>query len=155
MVVCEQVTINLDTADVEVYGRKKRGVAYNYQGQRCGRPHVATWAETATALAADLMAGDEDPRGHAAELLRRALASLPASARAGRRINQRGNPVNEGGLEAEAAALAARDQADSSRVVAPLRASPDAVPLDTTTMAFPDQVRFIVELARPIFGARS
>ena len=56
------MTIDLDTTDVEVYGRKKRGVAYNYLGQRCGRPHVATWAETSTALAADLMAGDEDPR---------------------------------------------------------------------------------------------
>jgi cytidylate kinase len=78
-----------------------------------------------------------------------------AEARAGRRINQRGNPVDQGGIDAEAAALAARDQADSSRVVAPLRAAPDAVPLDTTTMAFPDQVRFIVELARPIFGSRA
>jgi cytidylate kinase len=75
-------------------------------------------------------------------------------ARAGRRISQRGGPVDEGGLEAETAALAARDQADSSRVLAPLQAAPDAVPLDTTTMAFPDQVRFIVELARPIFGVR-
>jgi hypothetical protein len=35
------VTIDIDTTDVEVYGRKKRGVAYNYRGQRCGRPHVA------------------------------------------------------------------------------------------------------------------
>jgi hypothetical protein len=42
VVVCEQVTIDLDTADVEVYGRRKRGVAFNHQGQRCGRPHVAT-----------------------------------------------------------------------------------------------------------------
>ena len=32
--LCEQVTIDLDTTDVEVYGRKKRGVAYNYQGVR-------------------------------------------------------------------------------------------------------------------------
>ncbi len=40
------VTIDLDTTDVEVYGRKKRGVAYNHQGQRVGRPHVAAWAET-------------------------------------------------------------------------------------------------------------
>ena len=30
------VTIDLDTTDVEVYGRKKRGVAYNHQGQRVG-----------------------------------------------------------------------------------------------------------------------
>ena len=35
------VTIDLDTTDVEVYGRKKRGVAYNHQGQRVGLPHVA------------------------------------------------------------------------------------------------------------------
>jgi cytidylate kinase len=77
-----------------------------------------------------------------------------AEARAGRRISQRGEEVDPGGVEAEAAALTARDQADSSRAVAPLRAAPDAVPLDTTAMAFPDQVRFIVELARPMFGAR-
>ena len=51
------MTIDLDTTDVEVYGRHKRGVAFNHQGQRVGRPHVATWAETATVLAADLMAG--------------------------------------------------------------------------------------------------
>ena len=40
----ESVTIDLDTTDVEVYGSRKRGVEYNHQGQRCGRPHVATWA---------------------------------------------------------------------------------------------------------------
>ena len=57
--LCGQVTIDLDTTDVEVYGRQKRGVAFNHQGQRCGRPHVATWAETATVLAAELMAGNE------------------------------------------------------------------------------------------------
>jgi hypothetical protein len=80
----EVVTVDIDTTDVEVYGRKKQGVAYNYQGQRCGRPHVASWAETGTVLAADLLAGDVDPRRHAAGLLRRALAALPAPARAGR-----------------------------------------------------------------------
>ena len=46
--LCQTVTIDLDTTDVEVYGRRKRGVAFNHQGQRVGRPHVATWAETAT-----------------------------------------------------------------------------------------------------------
>jgi cytidylate kinase len=81
------------------------------------------------------------------------LTATP-QARAGRRINQRGSPVDPPGLEAEAAALAARDQADSTRAVAPLKAAPDAVPLDTTALAFPEQVRFIVELARPIFGPR-
>ena len=81
------------------------------------------------------------------------LTATP-EARAGRRINQRGNPVDADRLEAEAAALSARDQADSSRAVAPLRAAADAIPLDTTALAFPEQVRFIVELARPIFGQR-
>jgi hypothetical protein len=34
-------------------------------------------------LAADVLAGNEDPRRDAAQLLGRALAALPASARAG------------------------------------------------------------------------
>jgi hypothetical protein len=51
--LCEQVTIDLDATDVEVYGRGKRGVAYNYQGQRSGRPHVAAWSETAPAWTFD------------------------------------------------------------------------------------------------------
>jgi hypothetical protein len=78
------VTIDLDATDVEVYGRKKRGVAYNYQGQRAGRPHVASWAETEIVLAADLGSGTDDPRATAPDLLRRALAALPRKARAGR-----------------------------------------------------------------------
>ena len=78
------VTIDLDTTDVEVYGRKKRGVAYNYQGQRVGRPHVAAWAETEIVLAADLGDGTDDPRATAPGLLRRALGCLPAAVRAGR-----------------------------------------------------------------------
>jgi cytidylate kinase len=78
------------------------------------------------------------------------LTASPA-ARAGRRINQRGMEPDPARLQAEAAALAARDHADSSRVAAPLRPAEDAVLLDTTTMAFSDQVRYIVELARPMF----
>ena len=72
--------------------------------------------------------------------------------RAGRRLSQRGMAVEPSGLEAEAAALAARDHADSSRVVAPLRAAEDAVVLDSTVMSFAEQVGRIVELARPIFA---
>ncbi len=73
-------------------------------------------------------------------------------ARAGRRLSQRGDTVQPEGLDAEAAALAARDHADSTRAVAPLRAAEDAIHLDTTTMDFPEQVQFIVERARPIFS---
>jgi cytidylate kinase len=73
-------------------------------------------------------------------------------ARAGRRISQRGALVEPDGLDAETAALAARDHADSTRRVAPLRPAADAVHLDTTAMNFAEQVRFIVERARPIFS---
>jgi Transposase DDE domain group 1 len=83
------VTIDLDATDVEVYGRKKRGVAYNHQGQRVGRPHVAAWAETEIVLAADLGDGTDDPRATAPDLLRRALAALPAAARASGRVAMR------------------------------------------------------------------
>ena len=82
-----------------------------------------------------------------------------ASARAGRRISQRGIPVEPARLEAEAAALAARDHADSTRPVAPLRAADDAVALDTTALTFEQQVARIVELGqadlqgRPASGA--
>ena len=85
------VTVDIDATDVEVYGRKKRGVAYNYQGQRSGRPHVATWAETEIPLAADLLSGDQDPRSSVVALLGRALQALPGrvrarAAQAGRKI---------------------------------------------------------------------
>ena len=76
------VTIDIDATDVEVYGSRKRGVAYNYQGQRAGRPHVASWAETEIPLAADLLAGD-DPRSPVVGLLGRALAALPQAVRDG------------------------------------------------------------------------
>lgn len=117
--LCEEVTIDLDTTDVEVYGRKKRGVAFNYQGQRCGRPHVATWAQTATALAADLMAGDEDPRAHASELLCRALAALPAAARSGR-IRLRADAGYFAGQLARAAHVAGVEFAIGAKRIAPL-----------------------------------
>jgi len=72
-------------------------------------------------------------------------------ARAGRRIIQRGADVSPERLEDEAAALSARDLADSSRQVAPLRRADDAIPIDTTALEFADQVKAIVELARPLF----
>jgi DDE family transposase len=117
--LCEQVTIDLDTTDVEVYGRRKRGVAFNHRGQRVGRPHVATWAEAATMLVADLLAGNEDPRPRAAELLGRALAGLPAPARAGR-IRLRADAGYFAGELARAALLADVEFAIGARRIAPL-----------------------------------
>src|SRR6266571_3649158 len=103
------VTIDIDATDVEVYGSKKRGVAYNYQGQRAGRPHVASWAETEIPLAADLLSGDQDPRSHVVGLLSRALAALPQAVRegaaaAGRKIALRADAGYFAGDLARAAA---------------------------------------------------
>ncbi len=55
--LCAAATIDLDASDVEVYGRKKRGVAFNHEGQRVGRAHVASWAEVETVLAARVGVG--------------------------------------------------------------------------------------------------
>lgn len=73
-----QVTIDLDTTDIEVYGRTKQGVAYNYQGQKAGRAHIASWAQARLVLAADLGSGTDDPRAGIIGLLARAAAALPA-----------------------------------------------------------------------------
>lgn len=74
-------TVDLDSTDVEVYGSKKQGVAYNYAGQRAGRPHLATWAEAGLTTAADLLAGNDDVRPRAAGLLRRGLVGIPEQVR--------------------------------------------------------------------------
>ena len=117
--LAQSVTIDLDTTDVEVYGRHKRGVAFNHQGQRVGRPHVATWADTATVLAADLLAGNEDARRDAPALLHRALAALPAAARAGR-IRLRADAGYFAGQLARAALFAGIEFAIGARRIAPL-----------------------------------
>jgi len=72
-------TIDLDGTDVEVYGSAKEGIAYSYKGARAGRPHVATWAEAGVVTAADLLAGDEDPRPGAGSLIARSVATLKAA----------------------------------------------------------------------------
>jgi hypothetical protein len=70
-------TIDLDPTDVEVYGAKKQGCAYNYAGQRAYRPHPAIWAEAGWVLAADLGSGRDDPRPQSPSLIARAIAALP------------------------------------------------------------------------------
>ncbi len=114
------VTVGLDSTDMEVYGRKKRGVAYDHQGQRVGRPHVASWAETEIVPTADLGSGTDDPRATAPALLRPALASLPQQARASGRVAMRA----DGRYFAGALARAAHDEhiafAIGARRIAPL-----------------------------------
>ena len=114
------VTIDLDTTDVEVYGRKKRGVAFNHQGQRVGRPHVAAWAEAEIVLAADLGDGTDDPRATAPDLLRRALAALPAAARASGRVAMRADAGYFAGQLARAAHDAKISFAIGAKRIAPL-----------------------------------
>jgi hypothetical protein len=77
------LTIDMDSTDVEVYGSRKQGVAYNYAGQRAGRPHLATWAEAGLSVAADLLAGNDDVRPRTAGMLARAISAIPADVVAG------------------------------------------------------------------------
>lgn len=74
----ERVTLDADPTDIEVYGAKKEGVAYNYCGQRAGRAFLVTWAELGVVLAADLLAGNDDPRPIAGDLIASAIECLPA-----------------------------------------------------------------------------
>lgn len=71
-----------------------------------------------------------------------------SDARARRRSAQWGRPVDETTVARESAALEARDRADSTRAVAPLRQAADALPLDTTGLDFEHQVEWIVARAR-------
>ncbi len=75
--VLRDPTIDCDATDIEVYGSKKDRVGWNYAGVKCGRVHLASWAQAELPLAADLLAGNDDVRPQAADLLRRALAVLP------------------------------------------------------------------------------
>ena len=68
--------------------------------------------------------------------------------RARRRLAQWGSRIDPVELAREAQALAARDHADSTRPVAPLRAAADAVRLDTTDLSLDEQADRVVALAR-------
>ncbi len=72
--------------------------------------------------------------------------------RAMRRLAQRGGPeASDEEIHAEADRLKARDKADSSRPVAPLVSPDDAVEIDTSRMAFQEQVDGIAALARAVY----
>lgn len=76
--LAERVTLDADPTDIEVYGAKKEGVAYNYCGQRAGRAFLVTWAELGITLAGELSAGNDDPRASAPDLVASAIECLPA-----------------------------------------------------------------------------
>jgi len=68
--------------------------------------------------------------------------------RARRRLIQRGEAPDRSRLAGEAARLAERDRLDSHRAVAPLRQAEDAVLIDSTGLAFEEQVGTIVRLIK-------
>ncbi len=68
--------------------------------------------------------------------------------RARRRLAQRGGRIDPNELRREAQTLAARDLADSTRPVAPMKPAADARLLDTTQMGLKEQVQQVLELAR-------
>ena len=68
--------------------------------------------------------------------------------RARRRLSQWGRAIGPGEVQRESQALAARDEADTTRPIAPLKPAQDAVLLDSTTLTLEEQVRRVVELAR-------
>lgn len=71
--------------------------------------------------------------------------------RARRRITQQGHALDEARVTRESQALAARDEADSTRAVAPLKPAADAVLVDSTHLTLDQQVSQIVALARQRF----
>jgi cytidylate kinase len=68
--------------------------------------------------------------------------------RARRRLLDQGKEVTDRALKLETAALVARDRADSTRELSPLRRAEDAVEIDTTRLSPEEVVTRIVELAR-------
>ena len=85
-------------------------------------------------LAADLMAGCDDPRPHAPELMARALAALPAAARAGR-VRLRADAGYFAGSLARAALFADVEFAIGAKRIAPLWRLLDGVAADAWTDA--------------------
>jgi cytidylate kinase len=71
-----------------------------------------------------------------------------AETRAKRRLEQQGRATDPAALAAETARIAARDHADSTRAIAPLRAADDAIHIDNGSLTFEEQVDRIVSLVR-------
>lgn len=65
--------------------------------------------------------------------------------RARRRLAQAREVPDGATLESVAAEIARRDEADSSRAIAPLKAAPDAVMVDTSDMDIETAVRYVIE----------
>ena len=72
------VTLDFDSTQVEVYGRRKPGASVNYRGELAYQPLLCSWAERGRTLASELLAGSASTRGKEPDLLlARALSYLP------------------------------------------------------------------------------
>lgn len=155
-------TIDLGPTDVEGYGAKKRGVAFNYAGQRVGRSHPGVWAEAGWVLAGDLGSGIDDPRPQAPDLIARSIAALPVGL--GRPIIRADSGFFDSGV-AQAALAAGADFAIAAKrnpaVWRAVRAVPDDAWEPAENMAgaevavcdyhpggWPEQTRAIVRRVR-------
>ena len=73
------VTLDFDSTQVEVFGRRKPGAGVNYRGELAYQPLLCSWAQRGRMLATELLSGKastraEEPR----RLLARAVSYLPA-----------------------------------------------------------------------------
>ena len=96
---------------------------------------MASWAETEIPLAADLLAGDQDPRSSVVALLGRALAALPRAVRdgaaaAGRKIALRADAGYFAGDLARAAAAAGMDFAIGAKRITSMWRALGGIPAD-------------------------
>jgi len=124
--VLRDPTIDCDATDIEVYGAKKDRVGWNYAGVKCGRVHLASWAQAELPLAADLLAGNDDVRPDAPQLLARALAVLPAQVCGRPRVRPRRRVLRPvPGARRGRAGLRLRDRGEThQRCLAGLRRDP-------------------------------
>jgi len=142
-------------ADVEQAIRGDR--VTRYVSMLAALPDVRTWVNTQQRRVVEGMEGGVvvDGRDIGTVVFPEAPLKIFLTAtpheRARRRLFQRGEAVDVELVRRESEVLAARDSADSNRRIAPLKAAPDAVLLDTTTLTLEEQVAQIVELARRLF----
>jgi hypothetical protein len=71
------VTLDIDATTTEVYGRQKRGAAFNYEGRFSYKSQLVTWAERYRVLAVELNSGNTAAKPSAPLLLDEALGRLP------------------------------------------------------------------------------
>ena len=57
------VTLDFDSTQVEVYGRRKPGARVNYKGELAYQPLLCSWAERGRTLASELLAGSASTKG--------------------------------------------------------------------------------------------